>query len=295
MSKFRKNQWIFHVISIFLGVSLLNHSQSTQNLIPNPAQSSFFLDQLDSLDLEKTCKIGQTWRPFAAPDSGEKDTKGNNGERGILIVTNLRSADASHCDVIPTSGYRSDFLEPRMMYFEEFWRNFYSFFFFWGGGCFQVWAQLGVPSWLAFFLAICSENVCDLDVIFGFPCVPPTQADLDFCQVCTYEFKHLELQCCFMFSCCFLKVGSRASWGVDREGPSASGTYTSTSTYPFQLKAMSWRQWKWMKMTHLPLGWASFLCGDWICVGLYWWVSVVVQADLFLAYFGTHAIAFQQA
>ena len=39
-------------------------------------------------------------------------------------------------------------------------------------------------------------------------------------------------------------------------------------------------------MTHLPLGWAF----SWICGALYWWVSVVVQADIFVANFGTHAI-----
>ena len=34
-------------------------------------------------------------------------------------------------------------------------------------------------------------------VIFSTPKSAPLQADLDFCQVCTYEFKHLELQSCF--------------------------------------------------------------------------------------------------
>ena len=139
MSKFRKNQWIFHVISVFLGVSLLNHSQSTQHLIPNPAQSRFFR----SVGQFGSGKNVQKWRPFAAPDPGEKDTKGNNGERGILIVTNLRSADASHwCHrrykavILNVGGV---ILEPRMMYF---WRNLYSFFFLGG------WMLPGLgPTW----------------------------------------------------------------------------------------------------------------------------------------------------
>jgi len=53
----------------------------------------------------------------------EKDTKGNNGERGILIVTNLRSAEVIE-DVAVILGRRSD-LELKMMYLKDFYEYFW--------------------------------------------------------------------------------------------------------------------------------------------------------------------------